>query len=92
VRRNQLKGYQLYRQRIIGNYIVDFYGPWANLIIELDGGQHYTEEGVNKDKCRDAYMDNVKSYMKNGKIYERDIKGKSGIKRNYKFQQMSNEI
>ena len=56
VRRNQLKGYQFYRQRIIGNYIVDFYCPRANLIIELDGGQHYTEEGVNKDKSRDAYM------------------------------------
>jgi len=56
VRRNQLKGYQFYRQRIIGNYIVDFYCPRANLIIELDGGQHYTEERVNKDKNRDAYM------------------------------------
>ncbi len=56
VRRNQLKGYQFYRQRIIGNYLVDFYCPRANLILELDGGQHYTEEGVNKDKSRDAYM------------------------------------
>ncbi len=35
---------------------------------------------------------NVKSFIKKRKIYERDIKGKSGIKRNYKFQQMSNEI
>jgi very-short-patch-repair endonuclease len=56
VRRKQLKGYQFYRQRIIGDYIVDFYCPKANLIIELDGGQHYTEKGINKDKNRDVYM------------------------------------
>jgi len=56
LRKKQLKGYQFYRQRIIGNYIVDFYCPKANLIIELDGGQHYTDEGMNKDISRDAYM------------------------------------
>jgi very-short-patch-repair endonuclease len=56
VRRKQLKGYQFYRQRIIGNYIVDFYCPKASLIIELDGGQHYEEEGIIKDKIRDDYM------------------------------------
>jgi len=56
VRRKQLKGCQFYRQRIIGEYIVDFYCPKANLIIELDGGQHYTEEGRKKDKDRDDYL------------------------------------
>lgn len=56
VRRKQMKGYQFYRQRIIGDYIVDFYCPKANLIIELDGGQHYTEEGMKKDKSRDVYI------------------------------------
>jgi very-short-patch-repair endonuclease len=57
VRRKQLKGYQFYRQRTIGDYIVDFYCPRANLIIELDGGQHYTEEGMHKDTIRDVYME-----------------------------------
>jgi len=56
LRRKQLKGYQFYRQRIIGNYIVDFYCPKSNLVIELDGGQHYTDEGIEKDKIRDEYM------------------------------------
>jgi very-short-patch-repair endonuclease len=56
LRARQLKGRQFYRQRIIGNYIVDFYCPKANLIIEIDGGQHYTEEGIKKDKMRDKYM------------------------------------
>ncbi len=56
LRGRQLKGFQVYRQRIIGNYIVDFYCPKANVIIEIDGGQHYTAEGMDKDRVRDDYM------------------------------------
>ncbi|VAX34134.1 Putative DNA methylase [hydrothermal vent metagenome] len=54
--RKQLKGYQFYRQKIIGNYIADFYCPKAKLIIELDGGQHYSGERKWKDRVRDEYM------------------------------------
>lgn len=56
VKGRQLQGYQFYRQKIIGNYIVDFYCPKANLIIELDGGQHYDKEGKEKDKIRDGHI------------------------------------
>ncbi len=56
IRRKQLKGYQFYRQKTIGNYIVDFYCPSAKIIIELDGGQHYTSAGIRKDTLRDAYL------------------------------------
>jgi len=56
IRGKQLKGYQFYRQKIIGDYIVDFYCPKARLVIELDGGQHYTGEGKEKDRIRDCYM------------------------------------
>ena len=56
IRRKQLKNYQFYRQKIIGNYIVDFYCPKAKLIIELDGGQHYCDNGILKDKIRDEYL------------------------------------
>ena len=56
IRRKQLKGYQFYRQRTIGNYIVDFYCPRRRLIIEVDGGQHYGRGGMAKDKERDAYL------------------------------------
>lgn len=41
IRGKQLKDKQFYRQKNIGNYIVDFYCPAAKLIVELDGGQHY---------------------------------------------------
>jgi very-short-patch-repair endonuclease len=56
VRKKQLKGFQFYRQRIISNYIVDFYCPKARLIIELDGGQHYSDEGKKNNKLRDDEM------------------------------------
>ena len=32
------------RQKVIGNYIADAYCAKARLVIELDGGGHYTEE------------------------------------------------
>jgi very-short-patch-repair endonuclease len=56
IRRKQLKGCQFYRQKNIGNYIVDFYCPGAKLIVEIDGGQHYSAEGIWKDMVRDAFM------------------------------------
>ena len=56
LRRKQLKGHPFYRQKIIGKYIVDFYCPRANLVIELDGGQHYSERGQAKDRARDDVL------------------------------------
>lgn len=49
-------GLQFYRQKIIGNYIVDFFCAKANLVIELDGGQHYSDEGILRDAKRDRYL------------------------------------
>ena len=40
------------RQKVIDNYIVDFYCHSARLIIEIDGSQHYEEKGLLKDKIR----------------------------------------
>jgi len=59
IRAKQLQGYQFYRQKIIGNYIADFFSPRAKLVIEIDGGQHYSEEGLQKDKTRDDYFKNL---------------------------------
>jgi len=56
IRAKQLKGLQFYRQKIIDNYIVDFYCPKANLVIELDGGQHYSKDGKEKDRIRDDHL------------------------------------
>ncbi len=59
IRGKQLKGYQFYRQKPVGNFIVDFYCPKANLVLELDGGQHYTEGGKERDRRRDDFMRNI---------------------------------
>jgi very-short-patch-repair endonuclease len=49
-------GYVFYRQKPIGDYIVDFYCPKARLVVEVDGGQHFTAEAANNDRVRDEYM------------------------------------
>ncbi len=56
VRRRQLYGLQFHRQKTIGNCIVDFYCPTAQLVVEIDGGQHYRPEGKLLDAKRDAYL------------------------------------
>ena len=43
---------KIYKQRIIDNFIADFYCHQAKLIIELDGSQHYTEKGKSHDEER----------------------------------------
>jgi very-short-patch-repair endonuclease len=59
LRRKQLKGYQFYRQKIIGDYIVDFHCPRARLIVEVEGGQHYDPEETAKDRVRDERLRNL---------------------------------
>ena len=59
VRKRQLNGYQFYRQKNLGNYIVDFYCRSAKLIIEVDGCQHYSETVIIKDKIRDSYLNDL---------------------------------
>ena len=44
------------RQKVIGNYIVDFYCAEKTLVIELDGSQHYEQTGICADAARDAYL------------------------------------
>ena len=59
IKGKQLKGYQFYRQKPIGNFIVDFYCPKAKIVIELDGGQHFNIDGKAKDIRRDTYLENM---------------------------------
>ena len=47
---------QFNRQMVIMNYIADFYCAKARLVIELDGSQHYTLEGITRDNSRDKVM------------------------------------
>ena len=47
------------RQKVIGQYIVDFYCAKAKLVIEIDGSQHYEEKGIRSDKVRDEYLNSL---------------------------------
>ena len=48
---------RFYRQKIIGNYIADFYCDKAKLVIEIDGAQHYTPEGRAYDEARTEFLE-----------------------------------
>ena len=49
----------VHRQKVFGNYIVDFYIASSSLVIELDGSQHYEPAEQAADKVRDAYLNSL---------------------------------
>ena len=59
IRMKQLKGYQFYRQKPIGDYIVDFFCPRAKLVIEVDGSQHFVNETIEYDRIREDYASSL---------------------------------
>jgi len=46
------------RQKVFEKYIADFYCASANLVIELDGSQHFEDSGYKSDQYRTSYMEN----------------------------------
>ena len=46
----------VYRQKFIGNYIVDFYIASQKIVIEIDGIQHTSQEHKQRDDERDSYL------------------------------------
>jgi len=59
IRMKQLKGYQFYRQKPIGDYIVDFFCPRAKLVIEVDGSQHFSDKITEYDRIRNEYLSSL---------------------------------
>jgi very-short-patch-repair endonuclease len=47
------------RQKTIDSYIADFLCPSKKLVIEIDGGQHYTDDGLEYDRIRTNLMENL---------------------------------
>ena len=47
---------KIYKQRIIGRFIVDFYCASAKLAIEVDGSQHYEPQSMAYDTERSAFL------------------------------------
>jgi very-short-patch-repair endonuclease len=57
IKNKQVKGLIFYRQKPIGDYIVDFYCPKAKLVIEIDGSYHLARETIEYDRIRDKYLE-----------------------------------
>ena len=51
--------FQFRRQKSFGCYIVDFYCSSAKLVIEIDGSQHFSEEGKVWDENRTAHLNSL---------------------------------
>lgn len=56
LRNKQVLGIQFYRQKPLGDYIVDFFAPRAKLVVEVDGSQPLVGNHVEKDRIRDGYL------------------------------------
>ena len=58
IRMKQLNKCQFYRQRIVGDYVVDFSSPSAKLIVEVNDSEHYSDKTAKADRIKDRYMEN----------------------------------
>lgn len=70
LKNKQLYGLDFNRQKIIGNYIVDFYCPKLNLVIEIDGSSH--DNKYIYDAKRDEYLNSLGLFVLH--IDDRDVK------------------
>ena len=70
------------RQKVIGKYIADFYCAEVNLVIEIDGSQHFCKEGIEKDKIRTEYL----------KEYGIEVLRIANNEVNYKFEEVCEYI
>lgn len=79
--RKKETGYQFYRQKVIDNYIVDYYCAKLKLVVEIDGESH---EGKGEyDKNRDDILNsyglkvlhfNDSTVLNNFQLVEKDFK------------------
>ncbi|MBM2815994.1 MAG: methyltransferase [Ignavibacteria bacterium] len=56
LKNGKLNEHKFRRQHSVGNYILDFYCPQINLALEIDGSQHYSDEGKEKDLERENFL------------------------------------
>jgi len=59
LRRKQLLDIKFTRQKPLGNYIADFYAAKVDLVIEIDGAQHFSGDGISYDRKRDEVLENL---------------------------------
>jgi very-short-patch-repair endonuclease len=56
---SQLHGYKFRRQHSVGYYILDFYCPSERLAVELDGDSHFSDEAIEYDRERTAFLNSL---------------------------------
>ena len=56
LRGKQVLGVQFYRQKPVGSYIVDFFGPAEKWVIEVDGSQHFDPVQAHGDRLRTDFL------------------------------------
>ena len=59
LRNRQLSGFKFRRQHPFPPYVLDFYCAELQLVVELDGGQHYDDMGLEKDRVRSGYLERL---------------------------------
>jgi len=59
LKNKQIHGYKFRRQYGVGKYVVDFYCPKAQLVIEIDGDSHYNESAAKYDIKRQEYLESL---------------------------------
>ena len=57
LRGRKFRGYQFNRQKLLDNYIADFFCRRMNLVIEIDGDSHDSNEAMEYDKARDEILE-----------------------------------
>jgi len=57
LRRKQVLDVQFYRQKPIGDYVIDFYAPKAKLVVEVDGSQHLEPAQMDYDRRRTTFLE-----------------------------------
>ncbi|MBK2028023.1 endonuclease domain-containing protein [Allofrancisella guangzhouensis] len=70
LRNKQLLNLDFHRQKIIGNYIVDFYCPSLNIVIEVDGSSHNNK--CEYDEQRQVYLESLGLGIE--RILDEDVK------------------
>jgi very-short-patch-repair endonuclease len=59
LQQSKLGGYKFRRQHSVGAFILDFYCPSEKLAIELDGDSHFTDNAIEYDLERTAYLNGL---------------------------------
>lgn len=87
LQKSQLEGRKFRRQHSVGKYVLDYYCPQEKLAVELDGNEHFTVSGSEKDRIRDEYLNglNIKVLrFENKEVFENLDGVLDEIKRSFK--------